>query len=437
MEFPKGAERLVRRARAWMEFASSKKKTAIWNQHHHTNPKFLKMIQDNSFVPCASLLASGAILGSLLTLLALRHNDQQQQEQHNEEEHSLKDALNRRKGLPKLVILVRHGQSEGNADNTLYRTKPDNLVELTVTGIEQAQQAGKRIEDVFRKMDQEGETQNQPAVKRVHLVISPFERTLQTAAALRPWFEHRIVRTEVQPRIREQEFGNLQVHDFEKFRDAQKKVGRFWYRFPTGESGADVYDRVKSWWYDSVLNVNERVGFEPIDAIVVVTHGLTMRFVLMQLYGWSPTTFHSIWNARNCDLYILGKDLHKPGLSPYVLNEEDGDMPKSSISLLVELHSKPGVKRKLVLDDYLRIPPPRTIQLDLVKELLASQYPSIEIDDIKSIIFMPFIDGAEAQGRTSSGKRALLTELKYGPSEESTRFPCYSELRKGRSWKGR
>ena len=37
---------------------------------------------------------------------------------------------------------MRHGESEGNADHTLYRTKPDNLVELTEKGIRQAEDAG-------------------------------------------------------------------------------------------------------------------------------------------------------------------------------------------------------------------------------------------------------------------------------------------------------
>lgn len=71
----------------------------------------------------------------------------------------------------------------------------------------------------------------------------------------------------MEPRLREQEFGNLQGDEFIKYREEQTKViwagrtffpkllrlfvasifqiGRFWYRFPTGESGADVYDRVK------------------------------------------------------------------------------------------------------------------------------------------------------------------------------------------------
>ena len=31
-------------------------------------------------------------------------------------------------------------------------------------------------------------------------------------------------------------------------------------------------------------------------AVVVVTHGLTMRLILMQLFHWSPNTFHTVWS---------------------------------------------------------------------------------------------------------------------------------------------
>lgn len=391
----------------------------------------------------------------------------------------LQEAIERRHRLPSLIILVRHGESEGNADNTLYRTKPDNLVELTQKGIQQSKKAGERIKNLFDQYDKEqqqlreklrsrqqiqqhrglrescAENRNQnddgddpratsattesataasslhTNIKRVHLIISPFERTMQTAAAMRSALEYLIVRTDIQPRIREQEFGNLQGDDFQLFRNEQKKVGRFWYRFPTGESGSDVYDRVQSWWFDSVLNVNERVGYAPINALVVVTHGLTMRFVLMQLYGWSPTTFHSIWNADNCDIYVLRKDLTKPGLSPYILDEtHGGNMPKSSIDLLVEFHEdnreevegaigddsptesneerrRRGQQRKqkqFRLSGYLSLPPPRTKQLELVKQKLFEQYPEeiANVDRIKSIMFLPFTDGAIRHGRSRS-----------------------------------
>ncbi|KAL3931171.1 MAG: hypothetical protein SGBAC_011434, partial [Bacillariaceae sp.] len=421
---------------------------------------------------------------------------------HRRCSHRLREAIEKRERLPSLIILVRHGESEGNADNTLYRTKPDNLVKLTQKGVEQSSKAGQAVEKIFVRYDEENPKEQgnhhhhhhnphpksrmtlksssddsssvsslgrddedddevakeddasvaspststssilqQASIKRVHLIISPFERTLQTAAAMRSGFEHRIVRTDVQPRIREQEFGNLQGDDFQLFRQEQTKVGRFWYRFPTGESGSDVSDRVQSWWHDSVLNVNERFGYAPIDSLVVVTHGLTMRFVLMQLYGWSPTTFHSVWNADNCDVYVLKKDLSKPGLAPYVLDETyGGNMPKSSIDVLVEFQNNentseedaesvnedrrsrpPRNQKQFKLSDYLSIPPPRTTQVELVKEKLVEQYPEEihNVGSIKSIMFMPFFDGTVIQGRSTSGK--------FPTQEEDTEEPYLAD----------
>jgi len=64
----------------------------------------------------------------------------------------------------------------------------------------------------------------------------------------------------------------------------------------------------KLWWTSSVLAINERPGINPEDVLVVVTHGLTMRFMLMQLFGWSPNTFGSVWKAGNCSCYGLNKD---------------------------------------------------------------------------------------------------------------------------------
>ena len=123
--------------------------------------------------------------------------------------------------LPERVLLVRHGESEGNADVSLYRTKPDNQIELTEAGKEQALQAGQRIRSIVGD-------------GRVKLVCSPFKRTIQTARGIRQAFRipgtdrDSIDFTDIDPRIREQEFGNLQGDEFKSFRAQQQTVGRFW-----------------------------------------------------------------------------------------------------------------------------------------------------------------------------------------------------------------
>ena len=98
-------------------------------------------------------------------------------------------------------------------------------------------------------------------------------------------------RTHVDSRIREQEFGNLQGEDFKSFREEQSRIGRFFYRFLTGENGADVLDRTQSWWDSAVARHNDDPDLEPVKTVLVFTHGLTMRLILMQLYNWNPQIF--------------------------------------------------------------------------------------------------------------------------------------------------
>lgn len=261
--------------------------------------------------------------------------------------------------LPDRVILVRHGESEGNIDPSVYKHKADNAVELTNTGSAQALEAGKRIKQLVGN-------------EKVQVIVSPFQRTLQTFRNIEESIAQQVVHVMKDPRIREQEFGNLQGDDFKKFRKEQTDVGRYFYRFPTGESGADVHARVKSWWDSTLAHLNLRPGYPHVDTVVVVTHGLTMRFILMQLYDWSPNTFQTIWNAKNCEIYCLKKDLTLPGQSPYSLCVEDGDKPRSTISINVEFKS--GVTETYRLDDYLSIPMPRTRQPEIVKAMLQKQY---------------------------------------------------------------
>jgi len=277
----------------------------------------------------------------------------------------------RRQKLPERVILVRHGQSEGNIDRTLFKKKGDNLMELTELGSRQAKAVGRRIKGVVGD-------------KKVHFYVSPFQRTLQTARNIifSNFDPDQVVHVSVDPRIREQEFGNLQGDNFIGLREERTKIRRFWYRFPTGESGADVYDRTKQWW-DSMM---QRHYYEDnkAKAVVVVTHGLAMRLILMQLFHWSPNTFHTVWNPDNCAMYVLKKNTSSNAVYPYYLDDVEGDRAMSSIDLVVTFRD--DSMRKMTLVDYLSIPPPRTLQLQAVKNLLAEQY-GLDPDDIKGIDF--------------------------------------------------
>merc|ERR1712226_892386 len=80
--------------------------------------------------------------------------------------------------------------------------------------------------------------------------------------------------------------------------------GRFWYRFPNGESGADVYGRI-TLFIGTLFRWMDNHNKTKFDNYVVVTHGLTMRLFMMRYYRWSIEDFERVWNARNCEMWIM------------------------------------------------------------------------------------------------------------------------------------
>ena len=143
--------------------------------------------------------------------------------------------------LPKRIILIRHGESQGNLDGAAYSTTPDYKIKLTQHGIEQCRLAGHNIHNM---LSENGKKKNW----KVFFYVSPYDRTRSTLREIGRAFKRREmigVREEV--RIREQDFGNFQVADRMKvIKETRERFGRFFYRFPEGESAADVFDRVSS-----------------------------------------------------------------------------------------------------------------------------------------------------------------------------------------------
>ncbi|CAI6012560.1 unnamed protein product, partial [Closterium sp. NIES-65] len=205
---------------------------------------------------------------------------------------------------PHRIILVRHGQSEGNVDEAAYTRIPDSKIALTRKGWEQAVERGRKLRELIEADGEED--------FKVYFYVSPYTRTLQTLRGVGLAFEReRIAGVREEPRIREQDFGNFQ--DREKMR-REKKVrlsyGRFFYRFPDGESAADVYDRVTG--FRETLRADIDVGrFQREEAaarnmnLVLVSHGLTLRVFLMRWYKWTVEQFEGLYNFPNAGCMIM------------------------------------------------------------------------------------------------------------------------------------
>eukprot|EP00164_Ancoracysta_twista_P009920 GFYU01014807.1.p1 GENE.GFYU01014807.1~~GFYU01014807.1.p1 ORF type:complete len:312 (-),score=66.36 GFYU01014807.1:309-1244(-) len=202
---------------------------------------------------------------------------------------------------PKRIILIRHAQSLGNVDEEIYSRMPDSIVPLSEHGKTQASLAGKELAQLVGN-------------ESCMFYVSPFVRTRQTYELILDEMK-KTAKSEgrgldhnarVEPRLREQEWGGgfEDPHATAMWRQERVKVGSFWYRFPGGESGADVYDRVTSFLETLHRDFRRKRSAQNY---VLVSHGISLRLFLMRWYQWDVPTFQNLWNFENAKVYYMEK----------------------------------------------------------------------------------------------------------------------------------
>jgi broad specificity phosphatase PhoE len=194
---------------------------------------------------------------------------------------------------PTRILLVRHGESEGNLDRSTYEWKQDYKLMLTDEGIKHAEEAGSELARVIGN-------------ERVFFYVSPMWRTRMTFEHIAKYFNPELYDWKEDPRLREQEWGHFRDLKANIQIDSERnKFGTFYYRIKDGESCADVYDRISD--FMSTLHRDFEKPDFPNNAILV-THGMTMRIFLMRWYKWTIEEFESLRNPRNGEVVELYLD---------------------------------------------------------------------------------------------------------------------------------
>lgn len=176
------------------------------------------------------------------------------------------------------LILVRHGESEGNRERRFTQT-PD--VALTDLGHEQALETGAFIARTFR-------------VTRV--VASPFRRAQQTAERIAAQVG---LAVDIEPDVRERDFGAFAGRPYESvFDDPVFHHGPRWeWRPEGGETLVEVQRR-------AAPAVRRIAATSPGQDVVVVSHG----GVMMALSAHFAGTWEGIAVARNCGIIVVEHD---------------------------------------------------------------------------------------------------------------------------------
>ncbi len=197
---------------------------------------------------------------------------------------------------PDNIFLVRHGESVGNADKSIYKNTPDYALQLTDVGHQQASKTGARISC---RIDFD---------EPIQFYVSPFWRARQTYEDIRGHFSNEVGhRYYEDPRLREQEWGQDMRTGREGYSNGLEQerdsYGHFYYRFREGgESCADVFDRVSD-FMNTLFRDFTKKDFPR--NVIIVTHGMTMRLFLMRWYHCSVEEFESWGNPKNGEFYQL------------------------------------------------------------------------------------------------------------------------------------
>ncbi|KAH3756445.1 omega-amidase NIT2 [Pelomyxa schiedti] len=198
--------------------------------------------------------------------------------------------------MPRYLFLVRHGESTANTNPEIYATVPDNKIPLSPTGDEQATLAGRHLKGLIGD-------------KPVQFFVSPYLRCEMTFQKIREAFDPHQINVREDPRLREQEWGNYQdPKEMPAIIEQRRHVGSFYFRFPSGESGADVYDRVSQFLGTLLREMKKSCA----PSVVVISHGITLRLLLMRYFHWTVEAFHDVWNPSNCEIVTLERPNNSP-----------------------------------------------------------------------------------------------------------------------------
>jgi len=225
------------------------------------------------------------------------------------------------------IFLIRHGESAANVDHNVNKQLPDHEIPLSDRGMEQAQEAGRflnkflkdhpptnknevanQLVEVIMKNLGQGQNLN---VSKTRLWNSPYKRARETASIIGGVIKTQVTDTREDVLLCEQQFGlfdGLEEDEkeakfpveFALFNKQCQGNGKFWARFPGGESGFDVSCRLRQ--FNGTINRDEENG---INDHIIVCHGSVSRLFTMAWLHYPYEWFEGEKNPGNCSIRLI------------------------------------------------------------------------------------------------------------------------------------
>lgn len=192
------------------------------------------------------------------------------------------------------IYIIRHGQSEANL-KTYNEIKEDCKVELTNEGRTQAEEAGKFL----------SQTIPQNEIKDSIIITSTYLRALQTTQQINKSLN---IKTTKDSRLVEFDRGifikckyserKLKFpKEFQEYQNMQHSKNKFFAKPPEGESGADVYRRVRPITYEL-----KQLCKQGVKNVIIVSHHDTMKVLTLALMDYDKLWYCKENSVQNCSI---------------------------------------------------------------------------------------------------------------------------------------
>ncbi|MCI9084161.1 MAG: histidine phosphatase family protein [Bacilli bacterium] len=196
------------------------------------------------------------------------------------------------------IFLIRHGESIQNTKENYELKLPDHKVYLTEEGKKQAKQTGEFLKEYVQK--------NNIDITNATLWISPYERTRQTAHIINESLNIKKIKEDIT--LIEQRYGLFSdteisiskekyPEEFKFYDNYYQNNGKFYAKMPQGESPYDVALRTKQ-FLDTIFR-------DDTETIFIVSHGTTIKTIIMNWFHYSPEWFNNEPNMENCSVRLI------------------------------------------------------------------------------------------------------------------------------------
>ena len=200
------------------------------------------------------------------------------------------------------IFLIRHGESIQNTHEN-FENLPDNLIPLTKKGEMEADECGKFLKEYCDK--------NCIDYSKSTLFLSPYQRTRQTAKIINSYLKIKDVKEDIT--LIEHQYGlfdNIEddersakfPDEFQLYKRYYNNDGKFYIKFPQGESPFDVALRTRQF-----LETLYRDVAEGVENFFVVSHGTAIRAFLLSFFHYTPEWFNKEPNMKNCSVRLIEK----------------------------------------------------------------------------------------------------------------------------------